>query len=60
MYDDFNNGKTASAIGRGVVTTISVTANFIPVVGPAVSAGIGVADAVYGEKLYDYLDKKFD
>ncbi len=60
VITDYQNGKTASAIGRTSVFLITAGAAFIPVVGPAISLGLGAADACCGDKLYNYLDKKFD
>jgi hypothetical protein len=34
IVTDYNNGKRASAIGRGVVAAVTVGTEFIPVVGP--------------------------
>ena len=56
----FNNGKRASAIGRGVVTAITIGKEFIPVVGPLISFGLGATDTLVGDKFYKYMDKKFD
>lgn len=56
----FNNGKRASAIGRGVVTAITIGKEFIPVVGPLISFGLGATDTLVGDKFYNYMDKKFD
>ena len=56
----FNNGKRASAIGRGVVTAIAIGTEFIPVVGPLISFGLGATDTLVGDKFYNYMDKKFD
>ena len=56
----FNNGKRASAIGRGVVTAIAIGTEFNPVVGPLISFGLGATDTLVGDKFYNYMDKKFD
>lgn len=56
----FNNGKRASAIGRGVVTAIAIGTEFIPVVGLLISFGLGATDTLVGDKFYNYMDKKFD
>lgn len=31
----------------------------IPIAGPFVSVGLGVADAIWGEQLYDWVDDNF-
>ena len=56
----FNNGKRASAIGKGVVTAITIGTEFIPVVGPLISFGLGATDTLVGDNFYNYMDKKFD
>ena len=60
IVTDYNNGKRASAIGRGVVTAITIGTEFIPVVGPLISFGLGATDTLVGDKFYNYMDKKFD
>ena len=60
IVTDYNNGKRASAIGRGVVTAITIGTEFIPVVDPLISFGLGATDTLVGDKFYNYMDKKFD
>ena len=40
-------------------TTVHLQETRIPIVGPFVSAGLGVADAIWGEQLYDWEDYNF-
>jgi len=42
------------------VLIISSSAYFIPIIGPAVSAGIGIVEVAYGEQFYNYLEERFD
>jgi len=60
ICNDYNQGRTAAAFGRAGVLAISSSAYFIPVIGPAVSAGIGIAEVAYGEQFYNYLEERFD
>lgn len=38
--------------------TASLSAG-IPIAGPFVSVGLGIADAIWGEQLYDWIDENF-
>lgn len=49
---------TKGNAARLAVQTVGAGAAFIPVVGWGVSLGIGVADLVWGDKFYNWLDKK--
>ena len=40
-------------------TTVHLQETRIPIVGPFVTAGLGVADAIWGEQLYDWVDDNF-
>ena len=56
--DDVENGRFISAGARTVVFGITEGANFIPIVGPFISAGMGFADAEWGDGLYNYLEEQ--
>ena len=56
---DFNDGKKIVASARLCVLYVSVLTDFIPVVGPVLSVGIGLTDAVYGDDFYNYLNEKY-
>jgi len=59
IYDDVvNKGKFAKAGARTAVALTATGAAFIPVVGWGVSLGIGVADYVWGDDFYDWVDKQ--
>lgn len=53
--NDISNGNYASAGARAAVLGVAAGAAFIPVVGWGVAAGIGVADFIWGDQLYNYL-----
>lgn len=54
--NDINNGHGAKAAARSV-TFLAVTLSArIPYVGPFVSVSLGIADAFYGERFYDWVD----
>ena len=42
-----------------IMLIIKVYKNQYPIVGPFVTAGLGVADAIWGEQLYDWVDDNF-
>jgi hypothetical protein len=52
------NEPTVDNAARVAVQGIAIGASFIPVVGWGVSLGIGIADAIWGEDFYQWLDKK--
>mgnify|MGYP002387774712 CR=1 FL=1 len=56
---DIQNGKYYSAGTRVAVAGIAAGASFIPVVGWGVALGIGVADFVWGDEFYNYVETKF-
>lgn len=56
---DIANGKKMKAGARFAVAIATCLSSYIPVVGPFVSVGLGIADAVWGEELYDWLEKEF-
>jgi hypothetical protein len=49
---------TAGNATKLAVHTIAAGAAFIPVVGWGLSLGIGVADAIWGDQFYNWIDKK--
>jgi hypothetical protein len=52
------NEPTAGNATRLAVQGIGVAASFIPVAGWAVSLGIGIADIIWGDDFYNWIDKK--
>lgn len=57
-----NKEITRPATWHCAPTAYTATANLstgIPIAGPFVSAGLGVADAIWGEQLYDWVDDNF-
>ncbi|WP_106523886.1 hypothetical protein [Taibaiella chishuiensis] len=57
VTDDFNHGRYKSAAARGTVAIVAAGVAFIPVAGWAISAGIGVADAIWGDDFYNWIEK---
>jgi len=56
-YDDaFNKGNYYSAGTRLAVAGIAAGSAFIPVVGWAVAGGIGLADAIWGDQFYNWVE----
>lgn len=41
------------------VTGASCLSAGIPVVGPFISVGLGMADALWGEQFYNWIEKEF-
>lgn len=54
---DINEGKFKSAGARAAVSGVAAGAAFIPIVGWGVAAGIGVADYVWGDEFYNWVEK---
>ena len=57
-----NKEITRPATWHCAPTAYTATASLsagIPIAGPFVSAGLGVADAIWGEQLYDWVDDNF-
>lgn len=44
---------------RALVIGASCLSAGIPVVGPFVSIGLGIADAIWGEQFYNWIEKEF-
>jgi RHS repeat-associated protein len=53
----YQNPTTGNAT-KLAVQTIAAAVNFIPVIGTGLSLAISIADLIWGEKLYNYIDKK--
>ena len=53
---DISNGNYYSAGARTAVFGVAAGAAFIPVVGWGVAIGIGVADFVWGDQFYNYVE----
>ena len=49
---------TAGNATRLAVQGAAVGAAFIPVVGWGISLGIGIADAIWGDDFYNWIDKR--
>ena len=56
LYQDFSNGNWTKAGARLGVATAAAATVYIPVVGPAVSIGIIVADYFWGEDFYSLFE----
>jgi RHS repeat-associated protein len=52
------NDPTAGNATRLAVQGAAIGAAFIPVVGWGVALGIGIADAIWGDKFYQWIDKR--
>ncbi len=57
-FIQFRNNQTLGNATRLGVQGVAIGANFIPVVGPAISIGIGTADMIWGDQFYNSIDKK--
>lgn len=55
---DISNGDYYSAGARAAVFGVAAGAAFIPVVGWGVAIGIGVADYVWGDQFYNYVETR--
>lgn len=55
---DLYEGKYYSAGTRATVATIALTCSAIPVYGWAVAGGIGIADAIWGDKFYNFVENQ--
>lgn len=58
VYSDVGKGNYYSAGTRAAVAGLAAGAAFIPVVGWGVALGIGVADYVWGDQFYNYIETK--
>ena len=59
VAEDISEGNYVTSGARATIFAIGVGASFIPGVGWGIALGIGALDYFYGNKLYDYLDKKY-
>lgn len=55
---DVYEGKYYSAGARTTVAAVAIGCSFIPVVGWAVAGGIGVADAIWGDQFYNFVENQ--
>mgnify|MGYP001396280057 CR=1 FL=1 len=56
-YDDaFNKGNYCSAGTRLAVAGVAAGAAFIPFVGWGIASGIGLADAIWGDQFYNWVE----
>jgi hypothetical protein len=58
VYGDWDKGKYYSAGTRAAVFGVGAGAALIPVVGWGVVAGIGVADYVWGDQFYNFVENQ--
>ncbi|TXD75360.1 hypothetical protein [Algoriphagus ratkowskyi] len=58
VYGDWDKGKYYSAGTRAAVLGVGAGAALIPVVGWGVAAGIGVADYVWGDQFYNFVENQ--
>lgn len=58
VYGDIDGGRYYSAGTRTAVFGVAAGAAFIPVVGWGVATGIGVADYIWGDKFYNYVENR--
>ena len=57
IYNAYENGNHYEAGARIVINTAQIAiASAIPGVGWAIALGIGAAEAVWGDELYNYLN----
>lgn len=59
IVNDFSKGEYKSASARTAVWGIAAGASFIPVAGWGIALGIGVADAIWGDDFYKYIEKNW-
>ena len=57
--DEISNGRYHAATARAVVAGVAYSFTFIPVVGWGLALGIGVADAIWGDQFYNYIENKY-
>ena len=55
-YSDIQNGKYYSAATRAAVLGVGLAATAIPIAGWFVAGGIGLADAIWGDQLYNWVE----
>ena len=59
VTNDFVDGRYKSGGARVAVWGVAAGAAFIPVAGWAISAGIGIADAIWGDDFYNYIENNW-
>lgn len=57
--DDFVHGRYKSGSARVAIWGIAAGTAFIPGVGWGISLGIGIADAIWGDDFYEYVEKNW-
>ncbi|MBQ9217410.1 MAG: hypothetical protein IJ160_04445 [Muribaculaceae bacterium] len=57
---DCSNGKYTSAAARTGVTIVTVAVSTVSGVGPVVAFVIEMADALWGQQFYDYVQETYD
>jgi hypothetical protein len=57
--DEFRNGRNVAGGARLAVAGVATAAAFIPGVGWGITLGIGLADAIWGDDFYNYLEEEF-
>lgn len=53
---DIWNGRNVRAAARSGVWLLAYGVSFIPYIGWALALGIGIADAIWGDKFYDWVE----
>jgi len=43
-----------------IATGATIAISFVPGVAPVVAFGIGIADALWGQQFYDYVQEQYD
>jgi len=59
VYGDFSEERYYSAGTRAAVAGIAIASTAIPGVGWLIAGGIGIADAIWGDEFYNYIETKF-
>jgi hypothetical protein len=56
---EFSNGRNVAGTARLAVAGIAAGVAFIPVAGWFIAGGIAIADAIWGDKFYNYLQNEY-
>jgi len=56
---DYVNGRYKSGTARIAVWGFAAGISIVPGVGWGIALGIGVADAIWGERFYNYVENKW-
>ena len=59
VYGDFSQGNYYAGGTRMAVAGVAAGAAFIPFIGWGVTIGIGIADAIWGDQFYNYVENRF-